>query len=110
MRKNNKKIMKTKLQESYKCSCPNIKRIKGKLSKLPIRPFIVLKISILFFPTKASQKARRHHLPHNNTLKCYHQSTSKQTSQLPVDITQDNPKQLKKAFHKAQATSQWRNK
>jgi hypothetical protein len=53
---------------------------------------------------------QRHHLPHDSTMRAttIDQQANKSTPQL--GITQDRPKQLKKAFHKVQATSQWRRR
>jgi hypothetical protein len=82
--------MKTKLQESYKCNCPNINRIKEKELKLLQHPLAVLEISIIFFPTKASQKVRRHNLPHNSTLKCYRQQAIKSITLGITRTTQSN--------------------
>jgi hypothetical protein len=41
---------------------------KKKRLKLLQRPLAVLKVPIIYFPPKAPQKAREHHLPHESIL------------------------------------------
>jgi hypothetical protein len=52
--------MKTKHQGSYKRSCPNIKNEKEKGLKLCQRLLVTLKTSVISFPLKTPQEARRH--------------------------------------------------
>jgi hypothetical protein len=78
--------------------------------KKTLAPLAILKISL----TNSLQK---HHKRQDDTifhtaalqvLPIVHQQAIKSTIRL--GITQDSPKQLKRIFHKAQATSQWRRR
>lgn len=97
--------MKIKHKQGCKSHCTKTKGIEEKRSKLLQRPLVVLKTLIIHFPPNTLQEARRHHLPYNGTLSATNSPpTSKQINN-HLSITQDNPKRLKKAFHKVQASS-----
>jgi hypothetical protein len=51
----------TVYQRKNKCSWPKIKSIEEKRLKLLRCPLVVLEISIIYFPRKAPQEARKHH-------------------------------------------------
>jgi hypothetical protein len=99
--------MKTKLSRSYKCSCPSKKSKKEKRLKFRWWSLTVLKTYVISFRPKTPQETGRYFLP-DIALRVFplvHQQANKLGTLL--GIAQDCPKRLKKAFHKAQATSQW---
>jgi hypothetical protein len=86
-----------------KCNYLKKKSIEEKRLKLLQHSLMVLKISIIHFPSKATQEAKRHYFPHNST------PTSMGSPSKQVDYSAThNPRQPnvpKQTFHKEQATS-----
>jgi hypothetical protein len=81
-KKKTRKSWKLSTQGATNTAVPSTKRNKEKGLKLHQRRIGVLKIFVIAFLPKTPQEARRHYLLQSSTLKCDHQSTNKQTSQL----------------------------
>jgi hypothetical protein len=75
-REKNKKIMKTKLPRSYKCSCP---RKKKKKEKTPLTISHGLQNIYHFFPSKDTTKDIKAPSSTQQHFEFSHQSTNKQT-------------------------------